>query len=104
MIDMNAVSIFINDNKLFKAFKNYKCFKDLLQQFQSAVEFLMYAILKTHSDIIFTVSMISYYIFNSFKTHFKTVKKIFHYFKNIIYYYLIFHRDLQSLISYINSN
>ena len=30
MINVNAVSIFMNDNKLFKTFKNYKCFKDLL--------------------------------------------------------------------------
>ena len=58
--------------------------------------------LRTHLNIIFIVFVINHYIFNSFKTYFKTVKKIFHYFKNIIHYYLIFYKNLQLLTDYIN--
>ena len=104
MTNVNIVLIFMNSNKLFKISENYECFKNLLQQFQFAVESLMYIMLRTCLNITFIVFVINCYIFNLFKAYFKAVKKIFCYFKNTAHYCLIFHKNLQSLTDYTNSD
>jgi len=51
----------------------------LIQQYQSAIGLLMYVMTQTHSDIMYCVSVLSQYAYNSNETHWNTAKRVFHY-------------------------
>jgi hypothetical protein len=51
----------------------------LIQQYQSDIDFLMYIMIQICSDIIYTMSILSQHSHNSDKTHWKVLKQVFHY-------------------------
>jgi hypothetical protein len=90
--------------RLIKISDEYTADKSLKISYQSVVRLLMYIMLKTRSDIIYFISVISRYVFNLIQTHWQTIKRIFRYLWETYQMKLIFREALKSLKSYTNSN
>jgi hypothetical protein len=90
--------------RLIKAFNEYTADKSLKISYQSAVRSLMYIMLKTRSNITYSISMISRYVFNLTQTHWQAVKRIFRYLRKTHQMKLMFREALKLLESYTNSN
>ena len=58
--------------------------------------------LKTRSNIVYAVSIISRYLVNSTQTHWNAVIRIFRYLRDTIHYELVYKEFLQALIEYID--
>ena len=58
---------------------DYIVFKNLFKIYQSAMRFLIYAMLDIKSNIIFVVLMIFRYAINSINAHHFIIKRIFRY-------------------------
>ena len=56
--------------------------------------------LKTRSDIVYIISLVSRYLVNSTQTHWNTVIRIFRYLRDTMYYELVYKEFLQALIEY----
>ena len=73
---------------------DYQASDRLRTTYQSAVGSLMYAMLGTRPDIVFTVLVVSRYGLNLTDTHLRAIKRIFRYLKATINLQLIFRGDL----------
>ena len=58
--------------------------------------------LKTRSDIVYAVSLVSRYLVNSIQTHWNAVIRIFRYLRDTMHYELVYKGSLQALIEYID--
>jgi hypothetical protein len=90
--------------RLIKILEKYTADKSLRISYQSIVRSLMYIMLKIRSNITYSISMISRYVFNSTQTHWQAVKRIFRYLRKTHQMKLMFREALKSLKSYTNSN
>ena len=95
------MNIFI---KLKKIFDNYQIFKEFKHRYQFVVDFFIYIMLNTRSDIVFAIFVIFRFNFNFINAHWIVVKQIFQYFRNFINLCLIYKENLQSFFKYKNVN
>ena len=58
--------------------------------------------LKTRSDIVYTISLVSRYSVNSTQSHWNAVIRIFRYLRDTVHYELVYKESLQALIEYID--
>ena len=65
------------------------------------IELLMYAMIMTRSDLIYSLSILSRYYFNSNSTHIKAVIRVFKYIKKTLNYD-IHYENKKNLIKYID--
>ena len=95
--------IFMKINiKFIVAEIDYICFVNDKHRYQSVVDFFMYTMLEIRSNIIYVVSVINRYVFNSNESHWKTVKRIFRYFRYFLNFRFTFIDAFQLLKSYID--
>jgi hypothetical protein len=105
MWDCKSLIIFMNAScRLIKIFDEYIVDKSLKISYQLTVRSLMYIMLKTRSNIIYFISMISRYVFNFIQTYWQAVKRIFRYLRKTHQMKLMFREALKFLKSYTNSN
>jgi hypothetical protein len=105
MWDCKSLVIFTNVScRLIKVFDEYIVDKSLKTNYQSIVKSLMYIMLKTRFDIIYSISMINRYVFNLIQTHWQAIKRIFRDLRKTYQMKLIFREALKSLKNYTNSN
>ncbi len=90
--------------RLIKILDEYTADKSLRISYQSIVKSLMYIMLKTRSNIAYSISMISRYVFNFIQTHWQAVKRIFRFLRKTHQMKLMFRETLKFLESYTNSN
>ncbi len=70
MWNCKSLIIFMNVScRLIKIFDEYTADKNLRINYQSVVRSLMYIMLKTRLDIIYSISMINRYVFNLTQSH-----------------------------------
>jgi hypothetical protein len=86
--------------RLIKIFDEYTADKSLRTSYQLIVRSLMYIMLRIRFDIIYSISMISRYVFNLTQTHWQTIKRIFRYLRETYQMKLIFREALKSLKDY----
>jgi hypothetical protein len=72
--------------------------------YSSVVGSLIYAMMCTRPDISFVVGMMSRYQANPEQSHWKTVKKILRYLKDITYYSLYFQGENLQLMGYADAD
>jgi hypothetical protein len=105
MWDCKSLITFMNVScRLIKIFDEYTADKNLKINYQLIVRSLMYIMLETRSNIIYFISMISRYVFNSIQIHWQAVKRIFRYLRKTHQMKLMFRETLKFLKSYTNSN
>ncbi len=105
MWNCKSLIIFMNVScRLIKIFDEYTADKSLRISYQSVVKSLMYIMLEIRSNITYSISMISRYVFNLTQTHWQAVKRIFRYLRETHQMKLMFREVLKSLESYTNSN
>jgi hypothetical protein len=105
MWDCKSLIIFMNVScRLIKIFDEYTVDKSLKISYQSIVRSLMYIMLKIRSNIIYSISMISRYVFNLTQTHWQAVKRILRYLRETHQMKLMFRETLKFLKNYTNSN
>ena len=90
--------------KLVSAEEGFQAEQKHRTRYQSAVESLIYAMLKTRPDLVFAVSIINRYAYNLTPKHWETIKRIFSYLKSIVHMQLIFQDTLSNLIDYTDSD
>ena len=95
-----SIATFMNNNVLKVVDFDHVVIVEQHYIYQSAVDFLMYVILKTHSDFIYAVFVINKYIFNFINTHWKIVKRIFHYIRKTFDFRFIFSEAFKFLAEY----
>ena len=99
----NFMIIFMKINIKFIVVEvDYICFINDKHRYQSIVDFFMYVMFEIRSNIIYVVSIINWYVFNSNKSHWKVVKRIFRYFRYFLNFCFIFIDVFQSLKNYID--
>lgn len=64
----------------------------------------MYTMLGTWLDLVYAVSLISWYTSNPTQLHYNTVKCIFHYLQRTVNLRLVFRRDLERLADYSDAD
>ncbi len=105
MWDCKSLIIFMNVScRLIKISDEYTVDKNLRISYQSIVRSLMYIMLKTRSNITYSISMISRYVFNLIQTHWQAIKRIFRYLRETYQMKLMFREALKLLENYTNSN
>ncbi len=105
MWDCKSLITFMNVScRLIKIFDEYTTDKSLRISYQSIVRSLMYIMLKTRLDRIYSISVISRYVFNLTQSHWQAIKRIFRYLRKIYQMKLTFREALKFLESYTNSN
>ena len=92
----------MNNNALKVVDFNYIIIVKQRQIYQFVVNFLMYVMLKTRSDFVYAVFIISKYVFNFINIHQKIVKRIFCYIRETLDLCLIFNEVFEFLAEYIN--
>lgn len=92
------------DTHLSVAKTGYEATNAFRIQYQSAVGFLMYAMLGTRPDISFPVSIVSCYSSNLDPGYWQAVKRIFRYLRSTINLRLTYRGNLQSLTGYIDAD
>ncbi len=103
--ETKSLIIFMNVScRLIKIFDEYTADKSLRISYQSIVKSLMYIMLKIRSNIAYSISMISRYVFNLIQTHWQAVKRIFRYLRKTHQMKLMFREELKLLKDYTNSN
>ena len=85
-------------------FEKYEIFIKLKTKYQFVVDSLIYVMLKTRLDNIYTIFVINRFFFNSTKIHMIVVKRNFRYLKQIINWEFVFRENFQTLSNYSNSN
>ncbi len=83
---------------------DYQYANEFRLQYQSAVGWLMYAMLGTRPDIAFAVSIVSRYASNPDSLHWQAVKRIFRYLKRSLKLQLTFWEPLQVLSGYSDAD
>ena len=102
---LNSVSTSLKTSRKLQFTKeSYITPRKLCENYQSIMRSLIYVILKTRSDIVYAVSLVSRYSVNSTQTHWNTVIRIFRYLRGTIYYELVYKESLQALIGYTDSD
>ncbi len=105
MWNCKSLIIFMNVScRLVKISDEYTADKSFKISYQSIVKSLMYIMLKTRSNIAYSISMISRYVFNLIQTHWQAVKRIFRYLRKTYQMKLMFREALKFLKNYTNSN
>jgi hypothetical protein len=105
MWNCKSLIIFMNVScRLIKISDEYIADKSLKINYQSIVKSLMYIMLKTRSNIAYSISMINRYVFNLIQIHWQAVKRIFRYLRKTHQMKLMFREALKFLESYTNSN
>jgi hypothetical protein len=103
MWDCKLLIIFMNVFcRLIKVFDDYIADKNLRISYQLIINSLIYVMLNIKLDIIYLISMISRYAFNSIQTHWQTIKRIFRYLQEIYQMKLKFQKSLKRLKKYTN--
>ncbi len=83
MKNWKSIDIFMKTFcRLKKIFDAYTIDKSLRVNYQFAVKFLMYFMLRIRSNIIYSISMINKYAINLMNIHWRVVKRIFCYLQN----------------------
>ena len=67
------------------------------------IESLMYTMIMTRSDLIYLLSVLSRYYFNSNSTHIKVIIRVLKYIKKTLNYN-IHYEDKENLIKYIDAD
>ena len=93
--DIFNVMMFINDD--------YKANSDIIYWYSSMIESLMYVIIMTRSDLIYSLSVLSRYCFNSNSTHIKAAIRVLKYIKKTLNYD-IHYENKEDLIKYIDAD
>lgn len=77
-----------------------------IKQYQSAINFLMYVMTQMRSDIVYVMSILSQFFYNSDKTHWKFLKKIFCYLQNTLYFNIEYTAcsKVLNVLNYFNFN
>jgi hypothetical protein len=84
MWNCKLLIIFINVScRLIKIFDEYTIDKNFKINYQLIVRSLMYIMLKTRLDIIYSISMINDYVSNFTQSHWQAIKRIFRYLREI---------------------
>jgi hypothetical protein len=105
MWNCKSLIIFMNVlYRLIKIFDEYTVDKSLKISYQSFVKSLMYIMLKTRSNIIYSISIINRYVFNLIQIHWQAIKRIFRYLRETHQMKLMFRETLKLLKDYTNSN
>ncbi len=105
MWDYKSLITFMNVfYRLIQIFDDYIVDKSLKINYQSTINSLMYIMLNIKLDIIYFISMINRYAFNSIQTHWQTIKWIFRYLREIYQMKLMFQKSLKRLKKYTNFN
>ena len=95
-----SIAIFMNNNVLKIVDFDHVVIVEQRHTYQSAVDFLMYVMLKTRSDFIYLVFVINRYAFNFIDTHWKTVKRIFRYIQKTLDLRLTFNKTFEFFAKY----
>ena len=82
---------------------DYKANSDIIYWYSSMIESLMYAMIMTRSDLIYSLSVLSRYCFNSNSTHIKAAIRVLRYIKKTLNYN-IHYEDKEDLIKYIDAD
>jgi hypothetical protein len=90
--------------RLIKISDEYTADKNFKINYQLIVRSLMYIMLKIQSNIIYFISIINRYVFNSIQTHWQAIKRIFRYLRETHQMKLMFRETIKSLKNYTNSN
>ena len=99
----NFIIIFMKINIKFIVVEiDYIYFINDKYRYQSIVDFFMYVMFEIRSNIIYIVLIINRYVFNSNKSHWKIVKRIFRNFRHFLNFRFIFIDAFQSLKNYID--
>ena len=91
--DIFSVMMFIDDD--------YKANSDIIYWYSLMIKLLMYVIIMTRSDLIYSLSVLSRYCFNSNSTHIKAVIRVLKYIKRTLNYD-IHYENKKDLIEYID--
>ena len=97
-----SVAIFINNNVLKAAGFNHVVIIEQRYVYQSAIDFLMYVMLKIRLDFAYVVFVINRYVFNFIDIYWKIVKRIFCYIRETLDLRLIFNEVLKFFAEYID--
>ena len=104
MWDSKFVVTLMNISRLKIVDFDHVVFVDQRLTYQFVVDFLMYVMLDTRLDLAFAVFVINRYVFNFIDTHWKVVKRIFRYIREILNLCLIFVESLISFIDYSDAD
>jgi hypothetical protein len=105
MWNCKSLIVFMNVScRLIKTFDEYTVDKSLKISYQSIVKSLMYIMLKTRFDIIYSISMINRYVSNLIQSHWQAIKRIFRYLRETYQMKLTFRETLKSFVNYTNSD
>ena len=104
--DYKSMSTFIKSN-IFNVMMliddDYKANSDIIYWYSSMIESLMYVMIMTRSDLIYSFSVLSRYCFNSNSTHIKAAIRVLRYIKRTLNYD-IHYEDKKDLIEYIDAD
>ena len=104
MIDCKSMSIFMKSNifNVIMSFDDdYKTNNNIIYWYSSMIKLLMYAIIMIRSNLIYSLSILSRYCFNSNSTHVKAIIRVFKYIKETLDYN-IHYENKENLIKYID--
>ena len=93
--DIFSVMMFIDDD--------YKANSNIIYWYLSIIESLMYVMIMTWSDLIYSLSVLSRYCFNSNSTHIKAAIRVLKYIKKTLNYD-IHYENKEDLIKYIDAD
>ena len=99
-----SVAIFMNNNVLKVVDSDHVVTAGQRHVYQSVVDFLMYVMLRIRSDFVYAVFVISKYVFNLTNTHWKIVKRIFHYIRKTLDLRFTFNEVLEPLAEYTDAD
>lgn len=88
------------DGSLASSLQNYQAIDVFRTQYQSALGFLMYAMLSTRPDLAFSVSGVSRYASNPNSSHWQAVKRIFRDIRGTLSLQLTYYGTLSNLEGY----
>ena len=100
MWECKSIAIFMNNNVLKIVDFDHVIIVEQRHVYQFVVDFLMYVMLKTRSDLAYVIFVINKYVFNFINPHWKVVKQIFHYIRKTLDLRLIFNEVLEFLAEY----
>ena len=106
MTDCKLMSIFMKlniFNVIMLVDDDYKMNNDIIYWYSLMIESLMYAMIMTRSDLIYSLSVLSRYCFNSNSTHIKAAIRVLKYIKKTLNYD-IYYENKENLIKYINAD
>ena len=97
-----SITIFMNNHVLKVVDFDHVVIVEQHYVYQFIVNFLIYVMLKTRFDLDYAVFVISKYVFNFIDTHWKIVKRIFHYIREMFDLRCTFSEAFEFFIKYID--